>query len=242
MIFAAGLGTRLRPLTDNCPKALVPVAGKPLLEHLILRLKAAGFDHLVINVHHFGEQIIDFLEEKAYFGLKIDISDERDLLCDTGGGIKKAARFLDDGTPFLVHNVDIFSDLDLNRFYHSHKATDLATLLVGDRKTSRYLLFDGQNRLVGWKNVKTGQVKPGNVVFDPEQYKAYAFGGIHVMSSEVLALMADWPDCFSIVDFYLQQAAVWGIKGWCPAGELKWLDVGKPETLVEAEKFIRRND
>lgn len=150
MIFAAGLGTRLKPLTDHMPKALVPVAGRPMLEHVILKLKKAGFTELVINIHHFGEQIIDFLKANQNFGLTIHISDERDKLLDTGGGIKKAATFFTGTEPFLVHNVDILSNADLKEVYDFHrKSQNQATLLVSPRKTSRYLLFDTDNRLPG---------------------------------------------------------------------------------------------
>ena len=131
MIFAAGLGSRLKPLTDNLPKALVPVAGKPMLEHVILKLKAAGFNEIVINIHHLGQQIIDFLEANNNFGVQIHISDERDYLLDTGGGIKKATRFLMGDEPFLVHNVDILSNVDLKQLYQHHaEGKALATLLV----------------------------------------------------------------------------------------------------------------
>ena len=157
MIFAAGLGSRLKPLTDNMPKALVPVAGKPMLEHVILKLKEAGFDQIVINIHHLGQQIIDFLQANNNFGVKIYISDERDYLLDTGGGIKKAALFLQGDEPFLVHNVDILSNVDLKQLYQQHVNNNaLATLLVSQRQTSRYLLFNQENKLCGWRNHATG--------------------------------------------------------------------------------------
>lgn len=142
MIFAAGLGTRLRPLTDHMPKALVPVAGKPMLERVILRLKEAGFNEITVNIHHFGEQIIDFLRTHDNFGTEIHISDERGMLLDTGGGIKKARPFLDGQEPFLVHNADILTDIDLAGLYRHHLESDAeSTLLVSERKTSRYLLL-----------------------------------------------------------------------------------------------------
>ena len=154
MIFAAGLGTRLTPLTDHMPKALVPVAGKPMLEHVILKLIASGFDEIVINVHHFAEQIIDFLKDKNNFGIKIWISDETEELLDTGGGIKKASSLLND--PFLVHNADILSNVDLKPLYDFHLASEsAATLLVSPRKTVRYLLFDQTHRHCGWINKDT---------------------------------------------------------------------------------------
>src|ERR1035437_803539 len=147
MIFAAGLGTRLRPLTDNIPKALVPIAGKPLLEHVILKLKAAGFDEIIVNIHHFPTQIIDFLKEKNNFGIRIEVSNEQAMLLDTGGGIRNAAWFFDDGNPFLVHNVDILSNVNLKALYNEHtQQNSLATLVVSKRDTFRYLLFDEDKR------------------------------------------------------------------------------------------------
>ena len=147
MIFAAGLGTRLKPITDNLPKALVPIAGKPLLEHVILKLKTAGFDEIIINIHHFPDQIIDFMKANNNFGIRIEVSDERDELLDTGGGIRKVAWFFDDGKPFLVHNVDILSNIDLVELYNQHISTNsLATLVVSQRDTFRYLLFDKNRR------------------------------------------------------------------------------------------------
>lgn len=153
MIFAAGLGTRLKPLTDNMPKALVPVAGIPMLERVILRLKENGFDNITVNIHHFGQQIIDFLNAHNNFGVQIHISDERDLLLDTGGAIRKARPFLDGNEPFLVHNADILTDIDLRTFYQYHLDNHAeASLLVSKRKTSRYLLFDQHYQLKGWTN------------------------------------------------------------------------------------------
>ena len=171
MIFAAGLGTRLRPLTDHTPKALIKVAGKPMLEHVILRLKAAGFDDIVINIHHLGEQIIDFLRDNDNFGINIRISDERDFLLDTGGGIKKAEPLFDGSSePILIHNADILSDIDLKALYQYHtQSGNDATLLVSHRKTVRYLLFDKPSlRLRGWINKDTLQTKPEGFVYRPD--------------------------------------------------------------------------
>ena len=177
MIFAAGLGSRLKPLTDTMPKALVPIAGHPMLEHVILKLKAAGFTEIVINIHHFGEQILDFLEANENFGLIIHISDERDLLLDTGGGIKKARSFFENSDePFLIHNVDILSDVNLKELYDYHlRSGAVATLLASQRKTSRYLLFDTDKRLCGWINKDTEQVKPEGFQYDSSLYQEYAF-------------------------------------------------------------------
>ena len=171
MIFAAGLGTRLKPITDTMPKALVPVCGQPLLYHVINKLVAAGYDDLVVNVHHFPDQIIHYLHSHD-FGARIAVSDERDFLRETGGGIRYAKHLLtedeipgqagNDGIePFLVHNVDIVSNLDLNWLREQHREGALATLVASERKTQRYFLFDEDNRLKGWTNIATGASRPG---------------------------------------------------------------------------------
>ena len=237
MIFAAGLGTRLKPLTDHLPKALVPVAGKPLLEHVILKLRAAGFDEIVVNVHHFADQIIGFLEDKHHFGIRIEVSDERGQLLDTGGGVRRAAPFFDDGAPFLVHNVDILSDLDLGALYRHHLSHNpLATLVVSQRDTSRYLLFTPGGRLRGWLNRRTGETKPPALSPTPD-LRPLAFAGIHVMSPRVFALMDGWPEVFPIMDFYLSQAATQRIEDYMPP-TFHMLDVGKLDTLHAAEAFV----
>lgn len=242
MIFAAGLGTRLKPLTDSCPKALVKVGGKPMLEHVVLKLKKAGFDHLIINIHHLGQQIIDFLQQKENFGLKIDISDERDELLDTGGGIKKAKRLLAGSEPFLIHNVDVASDLDLRAFYEEHcRSGALASLFVGQRDTARYLLFDEWNHLQGWTNCKTGEYKFCTSSPCAESYIRYAFNGIHVMSPEILKRMETWEDRFSIIDFYLSLAANATVLGRYKP-ETGWIDMGKPEVLVRAAELLKKNE
>lgn len=241
LIFAAGMGNRLKPLTDTTPKALVPVDGKPMLEHVILKLKAAGFDRIAINIHHLGQQIIDFLRANDNFGVEIYLSDEREYLLDTGGGIKHAEPFLNGNEPFLVHNVDIFSNVDLQRLYQHHiENKALATLLVSQRKTSRYLLFNNDNRLCGWRNRETGEVKSYYPYFDPEQYKAYAFSGIHVISPEIFRWMEEWTGKFSIIQFYLSICARTNIQA-CEYPGLKLLDVGKPETLAQADQWVKEN-
>ena len=159
MIFAAGLGTRLKPLTDTMPKALVKVAGEPLLKHVLIRLRDAGYTHIVVNVHHFAEQIVDYLAENDNFGLDIRISDESEQLLETGGGIKKAIPLLPGDSPILIHNVDILDNVNYDWFSRQHLDTEDAVLLVSRRKTKRYLLFDNAMRLMGWTNVETGEVK-----------------------------------------------------------------------------------
>lgn len=239
MIFAAGLGTRLKPLTDRMPKALVPVAGRPMLEHVILKLKAAGFNELVINIHHFGEQILDFLRANQNFGLTIHISDERDCLLDTGGGIRKAEPFFRGNEPFLVHNVDILSDTDLKALYEYHRQSgNDATLLASRRKTVRYLLFNENERLCGWINKDTLQTKPEGFAYDPEHHREYAFSGIHVISPSLFQYMDEqWTGKFSIMDFYLQTCHEARIGGRL-TDTLRLIDIGKPETLTLAEEFL----
>ena len=241
MIFAAGLGTRLKPITDNLPKALVPIAGKPLLEHVILKLKAAGFNELIVNVHHFPDQIIDFLKQNNNFGIRIEVSDERDELLDTGGAIRKAAWFLEEGAPFLVHNVDILSNLDLTELVEAHiQSQSLATLVVSRRDTFRYLLFDDNKQLCGWVNEKTGEIKPPQVK-DSSLYNKLAFAGVQILSIDVFKLMADLDPKFPIMDFYLSNAATQKITAFVPQN-LKMLDVGKLNVLEEAERFVNDLD
>ena len=240
MIFAAGLGTRLKPLTDHMPKALVPVAGKPLLEHVIRKLIAAGCDEIVINVHHFADQIIDFIKANNNFGITIHISDETDMLLDTGGGIKKASSFFNE--PFLIHNVDILSNVDLKSLYEYHLTSgNDATLLVSPRKTVRYLLFDEGNQLCGWVNKDTLQTKPEGFVYQPEVQKEYAFSGIHIVSPTLFNYMGEnWTGKFPIMDFYLQTCQEAQLGGYAKE-DLQLIDIGKPETLAQAEEFIRQN-
>ena len=228
MIFAAGTGSRLKPLTDHTPKALIPIGGKPMLEHVILKLKSSGFDQIVINIHHLGNQIVDFLEANNNFGVRIEISDESDYLLDTGGGIKKATSLLCGNEPFLIHNVDILSNVDLKKLYDTHVQTNpLATLLVSQRNTSRYLLFNKENRLCGWRNHETGEVKSYYPYFDPDQHNEYAFSGVHVLSPKILELMEEWTGKFSIINFYLAICAKTDIRAYM-ADNLKLLDIGKP--------------
>lgn len=241
MIFAAGLGTRLKPLTDHTPKALIPVGGRPMLEHVILKLKAAGCTEAVVNIHHFGQQIIDFLQANHNFGITIHISDERNELLDTGGGIKKAAAFFSGTTPFLIHNVDILSDVDLKALYDFHvQSGNDATLLVSPRQTSRYLLFDADNHLCGWLNKQSGQTKPANFIYRPNTYNEYAFSGIHVVSPSLFRYMgSQWTGKFPIMDFYLQTCKEARIGGYL-VPDLQLIDIGKPDTLAQASDFLKR--
>ena len=247
MIFAAGLGTRLKPITDTMPKALVPVCGQPLLYHVITKLVAAGYDDLVVNVHHFPDQIIHYLHSHD-FGAHVAVSDERDFLRETGGGIKYARPLLvkekipgqagnDGNEPFLVHNVDIVSNLDLWWLQEQHREDALATVVVSDRKTQRYFLFDEDNRMKGWTNIATGEVRSPFPDIDPERCRKLAFAGIHLISPAIFDAFDRYGfgDRFSIVDFYLRACADYPIYAAVPP-DFQLVDVGKKETLSEAER------
>lgn len=239
MIFAAGLGTRLKPLTDTMPKALVRIGGEPLIKHVILRLKEAGFQRIVVNVHHFAQQIIDYLDENDHFGLDIRISDETEQLLETGGGIKKARELFDPHSPVLIHNVDILSNVDLTAFYdHAVTSETDALLLVSERQTKRYLLFDDEKTLVGWTNKETGEIKsPHDWVRNDGSLQMLAFSGIHVFSPALFPLMDQWPERFPIIDFYLKACATHPISGYV-ADHLHMIDVGKLDSLQQAEDFL----
>ena len=241
MIFAAGLGTRLKPLTDTMPKALVPVGGKPLLWHVIQKLKAAGFERIVVNVHHFAQQIIDYLHENSNFGLDIRISDESEMLLETGGGIKKALPLFSPDCPILIHNVDILSNVDLSAFYEvAESATPPdALLLVSSRKTKRYLLFDDEYLLDGWTNIETGEIRSPYPGLDPTDLKQLAFSGIHILSPRVFPLFGEMPDRFGIMDFYLKYCHQYAFLGM-EKKDLRLMDVGKLDTLSEAEAFLNQ--
>ena len=242
MIFAAGLGTRLRPLTNDRPKALVEVAGVTMLERVIRNLADAGFSDIIVNVHHFGEKIIEFLQQNNNFGLNIQVSDEREMLLDTGGGILKARQWLDDGEPFLVHNADILTDLDLMAFYRYHiDSGAMASVLVKERVTQRYLVFNEDYRLCGWINKATGETRPPQFIWDNYSYRTLAFGGIHVISPSIFPELEKYSKGnrkFSIIPFYIDECHNHLIKGYEPKEKYTWLDVGKPETLEDANRLL----
>lgn len=228
MILAAGLGTRLRPLTNDTPKALIKYKGTPLIEMITKKLIESGFDEIVINVHHLGEQIIDFFQSKNNFGISIQFSDESEQLLNTGGALKKAAPLLGN-QPFLVHNVDIISSIDLRRLFNFHVGNEaLATLAVKERPTSRQLVFDPDYYLAAWKNTATGEIKLGCP--HARQTHFLAFSGIHVVSPQLIDLMTE-SGKFSIIDVYLRLAATQPIKGY-RHNEDTWLDAGKKENLA----------
>ena len=238
MIFAAGKGTRLKPLTDRLPKALVTVGGQPLLRRLIEKLKGAGAGRIVVNVHHLAPMIKDYLKANDNFGVDIRVSDETEELLDTGGGLRKAAALLLPDEPLLLHNVDILSNVDLRQLYETSAAEAAdAVLVVSERQTTRYLLFDGDMRLVGWTNVTTGEVRSPFRDIAPSRCRRYAFAGIHVVKPSLTALMNGFPNKFGIMDFYLRTCATARIKGIAIPG-LRILDVGKQATLAAADAFL----
>ena len=239
LVFAAGLGTRLKPLTDTMPKALVPVAGEALLSRVMRKLVAAGYDDIVINVHHFADQIRDYVAAHENFGVKVSFSDETDLLRETGGGIRHAAPLLAGDEPFLVHNVDILSNLDLAWFRAQHQPGDLSTILVSDRPTQRYFLFDEEGLLVGWTNLATGEVRSPYSGIDPDCCTRLAFAGIHCISSAIFPLMRDWPEKFGIVDFYLSACRQHAIRAAVMPG-LVLHDVGKTAELAELSRIVEK--
>jgi len=235
MIFSAGLGTRLLDETSDKPKALVEIGGKPMLQHAIEKLKNEGISEIIVNVHHFSQLVISFLNEND-FGIPVHVSDESGKLLDTGGGLKKAAHFFDDISPVLIYNVDVLSDLNLQLLKSEHlKSGALATLVVRNRETQRYFKFDNKKRLVGWINKKTDESK----ISIHENFKKsieMAFSGIHIVQPEIFKLMPD-EDKFSITNFYLELTKTHLIKGYFDDSEL-WMDVGKTVQLAEARKLF----
>ena len=260
LIFAAGLGTRLKPYTDTMPKAMVPINGKPMLWHQVQRLKAAGVDSLVINVHHFADQIIDYVQSQDGFGMQVQFSDERGCLLDTGGGLLHARSFLEgEGEPFLIHNVDIFSNLDLGAFIADGLgAGTVAKLLVSERDSSRKLLFNADRERCGWKILKTGELRgpaadaaasaasgaaSGAVASSLPALDELAFGGVHLVSPAIFKVFdainaqyisagkeAPFIGSFGIIDFYLAACRNNIISAYIQPG-LTLIDAGKPEAL-----------
>lgn len=232
MIFAAGLGTRLKPFTDNHPKALAEVNGKTLLEHSIQYLQRHGIHDVVVNVHHFANQIEETLAANKGFGSSYTVSDERDMVLETGGGLKKAAPHFTGDEPFVVMNVDVFTDLDLGKMIEAHHASEaMATLAVMKRNSSRYLLFDEHMLLCGWTNTKTNEQRISREV---TWMQPFAFSGIQVLSPSVLDM--PFQGKFSMIDVYLHFAKTQVIKGYDHTGDT-FIDVGKPESLEQAGKL-----
>jgi NDP-sugar pyrophosphorylase family protein len=232
MILAAGLGTRLHPMTNNLPKALVKIGTTTLLEFAIRKLVQYGFDDIIINIHHYPDMIIDFLNKNNNFGASITISDERDLLLDTGGGLKKASYFFNDNEPFIIYNCDIVTDMNLLALYQFHiEQKSIVTLAIRERESSRYFLFNNENNLCGWWNKKTGESKPADL--NSEVLKPKAFSGIQIIDPKVLKLVPDF-NVFSLVDFYLMIATNHKIKGYDHTDTM-WTDIGKPSELYEMQ-------
>lgn len=233
MILAAGLGTRLRPLTESVPKALVEVHGRPILDIIIRQLKRYGFNDIIVNIHHHYDQIIDFLNANNNFDINIQISDEKDQILDTGGGIKKASWFLKGKDPFLVHNVDVISDINLKNIYDFHCLhKPLATLAVKDKGSTRSLIFDGSYRLGGWENSDTGESKLISRVNNMDITRI-GFCGIHVIDPSIFQYMEDEAK-FSIITTYMNLASEYLIYGYPVEGSL-WIDIGSFEKLEYAQ-------
>ena len=233
MILAAGLGTRLKPLTDLTPKALIKIKDHTLLELQIKKLKSEGFVEIIINVHHFADQIINYLKKNNYFNCNIAFSDESKMLLDTGGGLKKASHFFSDGKPFLVYNVDIISDINLVNIFNAHTSSGgIATLAIKDRESSRKFLFNNKYELSGWMNEKSGE----KILVREEaaDLSAYAFSGIQIINPEIFKHFQE-KDKFSLVELYLSVAKNEKILGFIHQEDF-WLDLGKRESLAEAEK------
>ena len=270
MIFAAGLGTRLKPLTDTLPKALVPLAGKTLLQWQIERLKAAGITDIVVNVHHFPDMIINYLRENDNFGCRIAVSDERDMLLETGGGLRKAKSLLlgigsresgNNDEPILICNVDILSNIDLPTLLQAYNPEEMGVVVVSPRDTQRYLLFDETNRLCGWTNIATGEIRPASLVSslnilpptgeaDLQAKPTYqlqrsdlsplAFSGMQVLNPRIFDVMdkvvAEKGDKFSLIDLYLSIAEKEILRAFIPEN-YRMMDVGKIAQLSEAGSF-----
>lgn len=234
MILAAGLGTRLKPFTNKHPKALAEVNGKTLLQRNIEYLLSYGIEEIIVNVHHFAQQIVDFINKNPGFKKIITFSDETDEVLETGGGLMRAEWFLKDSNPFVLMNVDVLTDMNLKEMIESHKQEDcLATLAVMERKTSRYLLFNDDDILCGWTNVKTGEKI---IRREADHYHSKAFSGIHVLSPRIFSLITRTGK-FSIVDAYLDLAQDHLIKGFDHT-ESRFCDAGKPESILRAEQLF----
>lgn len=242
MIFAAGIGSRLKPFTLYHPKALVKIGGKPIIQHVIERMKLIGISDITVNVHHFANQITDFIARNGCFGIDITISDESDQLLDTGGGIFNARKGLDGEESILIHNADILTDMDLQALADSHiRNNNDVTLAVAQRESSRQLYFNGDClKLVGWQNVKTGETKPADFVPDGNAVRL-AFSGIHVASPSIFTFLEEYAvdrPVFSIIPFYMEYIKKLKIYGYVQNDSFNWFDIGRPETLENARKWL----
>ena len=251
MIFAAGLGTRLKPLTDTLPKALVPLAGKTLLQWQIEKLKAAEITDIVVNVHHFADKIIDYLRENNYFGCNIQVSDERDMLLETGGGLRKAKSLLTGfrlpasecpKDPILICNVDILSNIDIPTLLKAYNPDEMGVVVVYPRDTQRYLLFDDSSRLCGWTNIATGEVRGpvADNLYPIANTRKLAFSGMQLLNPRIFEVMdkvvTEKGEKFSLIDLYLNIAEKEILRAFIPEN-YRMMDVGKINQLSEAESF-----
>ena len=247
MIFAAGLGTRLKPLTDRLPKALVPLAGKTLLQWQIEQLKTAGITDIVVNVHHFPDMIIDYLKEHNNFGCNIQISDEREMLLETGGGLRKAQALFSNSQasndPILICNVDILSNIDLAALQQAYNPNEMGVVVVSQRDTQRYLLFNQDNRLCGWTNIATGELRGpiANIQQIPET-RPLAFSGMQILNPRIFDCMDDVVaakgEKFSLIDLYLNIAEKEILRAYIP-DNYRMMDVGKIDQISDAESFAQ---
>jgi mannose-1-phosphate guanylyltransferase len=235
MILAAGLGTRLKPITDKIPKALTSLYGKPLIEFIIRRLIQCGVNEIIINVHHHAQQIIDFVKSQNDFNIRIEFSHESVLL-DTGGGLKKASWFFSDKHPFILHNVDVLSDINFHKMISFHKTNKASvTLAVRSRKTSRFLLFDENDRFLGWKNKETVKtIGNKSKILNP-----FSFMGIHIISPGIFSHMPEM-NTFSIIDLYLRITQMEHIIQAFHADQYFWFDLGKLKNIKEATQYLAR--
>ena len=239
MIFAAGLGTRLQPITNDTPKALVEVGGKTLLQWQIEMVRDAGIRDIYINIHHFPDLILNYLQEHDYFDCHLMVSDERERLLDTGGGLKRVESLECREEGILALNVDILSNIDLKALIEAYEKDGISRLVVSKRETSRYLLFDESNRLVGWKNIATGEVKPYSSTPLPP-YTSLAFSGMQILSPRVCARLLDKEeDVFSLIDFYLDICQKEILQAYEPE-DYQMLDIGKLAVIRDghAERFV----
>lgn len=251
MIFAAGLGTRLKPLTDTMPKALVPLAGKTLLQWQIEKLKNAGITDIIVNVHHFPDMIINYLREHNNFDCNIQVSDERDMLLETGGGLRKAKSLLlgigsresgNNDEPILICNVDILSNIDIPTLLRAYNPDEMGVVVVSPRETQRYLLFDHDNRLHGWTNIATGEVRGplSDNHYPIANTRKLAFSGMQVLNPRIFEVMekvvAEKGEKFSLIDLYLSIAEKEILRAFIPEN-YRMMDVGKINQLSEAEAF-----
>lgn len=237
LIFSAGLGTRLKPLTDTMPKALVPIAGKPLLQWQVEKLRDAGITDIVVNVHHFPDMIIDAVRANDGWGTHITISDERDCLLDTGGGLRKAGPLMGNG-PVLACNVDILSNIDLKALVAHYEETGVSQLVVSERQTQRYLCFNGEDLLCGWTNIATGEMKPSSIhqSINPS-FRRLAFSGMQILNEDALARLQQVEETkFSLIPFYLDIMEEVPLHAYVPQN-YRMMDVGKIDQITEAERF-----